>query len=80
VVTGPVTVNMEIPLIKTIEAMPQPAAVIAVGDCACDCGVFRGGYGVAGSVADVVPVDVAVPGCPPSPEAIIEAFRGLTRR
>jgi Ni,Fe-hydrogenase III small subunit len=54
--------------------------VIAVGDCARDCGVFKGGYGVAGAVADIVPVDVQVPGCPPGPEVIIQALRGLTGR
>jgi Ni,Fe-hydrogenase III small subunit len=79
-VTGPVTRNMAVPLIKTVEATPQPRVVIAVGDCAHDCGVFRGGYGVVGSVSDVVPVDVSIPGCPPHPTAIIEALRGITRR
>src|SRR5665213_1131429 len=77
-VTGPVTRNMAVPLIKTVEATPQPRVVIAVGDCAHDCGVFRGGYGVVGSVSDVVPVDVSIPGCPPHPTAIIEALRGIT--
>jgi Ni,Fe-hydrogenase III small subunit len=80
VVTGPVTKNMAGPLRKTFEAMPEPGIVISLGDCAHDCGVFRGGYGVEGAVADVVPVDVHVPGCPPSPEAIVQALRGLTGR
>ena len=80
VVTGPVTKNMAGPLRKTFEAMPEPRIVIALGDCARDCGVFRGGYGVEGAVADVVPVDVHVPGCPPSPDAIVHALRGLTGR
>jgi Ni,Fe-hydrogenase III small subunit len=79
-VTGPVTRNMAVPLLKTVEATPEPRIVIAVGDCARDCGTFRGGYGIAGSVADVVPVDVSVPGCPPDPTAIIGALRGITRR
>ena len=79
-VTGPVTRNMASPLRKTVEATPQPRIVIAVGDCARDCGVFRGGYGVVGSVGDVVAVDVSIPGCPPHPTAIIEALRGITRR
>ncbi len=79
-VTGPVTKNMAVPLIKTLEATPHPRIVIAVGDCAQDCGVFRGGYGVAGAVGDIVPVDVFIPGCPPDPTAIIEALRGVTRR
>jgi NADH:ubiquinone oxidoreductase subunit B-like Fe-S oxidoreductase len=60
--------------------MPQPRFVIALGDCAADCGVFRGAYGVEGAVGDVVPVDVSIPGCPPHPEAIAQALRGLTNR
>jgi Ni,Fe-hydrogenase III small subunit len=79
-VTGPVTKNMAVPLAKTLEATPRPRVVIAIGDCARNCGVFAGGYGVAGAVTDVVPVDVSVPGCPPEPTAIIEALRGITRR
>jgi Ni,Fe-hydrogenase III small subunit len=79
-VTGPVTKNMAVPLIKTLEATPHPRVVIAIGDCARNCGVFAGGYGVAGAVGDIVPVDVSVPGCPPEPTAIIEALRGITRR
>jgi Ni,Fe-hydrogenase III small subunit len=79
-VTGPVTVNMASPLRKTYEATPGPKFVIALGDCAMDCGVFRGGHGVEGAVADVLDVDVEIRGCPPDPEAIIEALRGLTGR
>jgi len=75
VVTGPVTRNMAVPLLKTWEATPGPKLVIALGDCARDCGVFAGGHGVHGSVADVVPVDVEVPGCPPTPGAIVAALR-----
>ena len=77
-VTGPVTKNMAVPLVKTLEATPSPKLVIALGDCARDCGVFRGGYGVEGAVAEVVPVDVEIPGCPPDPTAIVQAFRRLT--
>ena len=76
-VTGPVTHNMADPLRKTLEAVPRPRVVVAVGDCARDCGVFRGAYGVAGAVGDVVPVDLEVPGCPPDPAAIVRALRGL---
>lgn len=79
-VTGPVTVNMAAPLRSTFEAMPEPRLVIAVGDCAKDCGLFAGGHGVAAAVADVVPVDGHVPGCPPHPAAIVAALRGLTGR
>ncbi|MGZ4762057.1 MAG: NADH-quinone oxidoreductase subunit B family protein [Ilumatobacteraceae bacterium] len=80
VVTGPVTKNMAVPLVKTFEATPGPKLVIALGDCARDCGVFAGGYGVAGSVADIVPVDIEVPGCPPSPDAIVAALRQVAGR
>jgi Ni,Fe-hydrogenase III small subunit len=79
-VTGPVTVNMVGPLRTTFEAMAEPRLVVAVGDCARDCGVFAGGYGVAGPVSDVVPVDVHIPGCPPEPAVIVAALRGLTGR
>ena len=79
-VTGPVTHNMADPLRKTYEAVPEPKLVVAVGDCARDCGMFRGAYGVAGSVADIVPVDVEIPGCPPEPAVIIAALRGLSGR
>jgi Ni,Fe-hydrogenase III small subunit len=80
IVTGPVTHNMVGPLRKTLEAMPRPCVVIALGDCARDGGTFRGGYGVVGSVSDVIDVDVTIPGCPPDPTIIIEALRGLTQR
>jgi len=79
-VTGPVTHNMVTPLRKTYEATPSPKFVVALGDCARDCGVFRGAYGVAGPVSDTVPVDLEVPGCPPRPEAIIAALRRLSGR
>lgn len=79
-VTGPVTRNMAEPLRKAYDATPAPKRVVAVGDCAHDCGVFAGGYGVEGAVADVIPVDVVVRGCPPEPSQIIEALRNLTGR
>jgi Ni,Fe-hydrogenase III small subunit len=79
-VTGPVTRNMAEPLRRTYQAVSEPRIVVAVGDCARDCGEFAGGYGVHGAVRDVVPVDVEVPGCPPTPEAIVAALRGLTGR
>ncbi len=79
-VTGPVTVNMAEPLRKTYHAMAAPRLVVAVGDCARDCGLFAGGHGVLGAVSDVVPVDVHVPGCPPEPAAIVAALRGLSGR
>lgn len=79
-VTGPVTHNMADPLRKTLEAVPEPRVVVAVGDCARDCGVFRGAYGVAGAVGEIVAVDAEIPGCPPEPQAIIAVLRGLAGR
>ncbi len=73
-VTGPVTVNMAAPLRKTWEATPDPKLVVGVGDCARTCGVFRGGYGVAGSVDSVIPVDAWVDGCPPEPADILRGI------
>ncbi len=70
-VTGPVTRNMEVPLRKTYEATPDPKLVVAVGDCSQTCGVFAGSYAVTGSVDQVIPVNVFVPGCPPEPADIL---------
>ncbi len=79
-VTGPVTRNMAAALRATVAAMPEPRVVVAAGDCALNCGEFAGAYGVEGAVADVVPVDLRVPGCPPRPEAIVAALRTVTGR
>jgi len=79
-VTGVVTRNMEQPLRDTYAATPRPRAVIAVGDCASNRGMFADGYGVVGAVSDVVPVDVEVPGCPPTPQQIVDALRSVTGR
>ena len=79
-VTGPVTRNMAEPLRHTYQSVAEPRIVVTLGDCAHDCGVFAGGYGVEGPVSGTVPVDVHVPGCPPEPEAIVAALRGLTGR
>jgi Ni,Fe-hydrogenase III small subunit len=73
-VTGPVTRNMADPLKRTYEATPYPKLVVAVGDCARDCGIFAGGYGVLGPVSAVVPVDVVVAGCPPTPQMILSGI------
>ena len=70
-VTGPVTRNMADPLKRTYDATPAPKIVVATGDCAHDCGVFAGGYGVVGPVSAILPVDVVVHGCPPEPAAIL---------
>lgn len=79
-VTGVVTHNMAEPLRRTVEATPTPRLVIAVGDCARNCGALVGGYGVAGAVSDVVDVDLEVPGCPPEPDQIVAALRRVTGR
>ena len=73
-VTGPVTRNMAVPLRKTWEATPDPKLVVAIGDCAHDCGVFAGSYAVAGRVQDIIPVDAVVPGCPPPPADILRGI------
>lgn len=76
-VTGAVTRNMATALKKTYDATPAPKIVIAMGDCAKGCGAFKDGYGIAGSVNDIVPVDIEIPGCPPEPETIIAALRSI---
>ncbi len=73
-VTGPVTRNMEIPLRKTYDATPDPKLVVAVGDCAQNCGVYRGSYAISGSVDQIIPVMVFVPGCPPEPADILRGI------
>jgi Ni,Fe-hydrogenase III small subunit len=70
-VTGPVTRNMAEALRRTWEATPDPKLVIAAGDCARDGGLFAGSYAVVGGVGAVVPVDAIIPGCPPSPRALL---------
>lgn len=77
-VTGVVTRNMEEPLLNTVAATPQPRVVIACGDCALNRGVFAEAYGVRGAVNEVVPVDIGIPGCPPTPSDIIAALRSVT--
>ncbi len=77
-VTGVVTHNMADPLRNTLAATPLPRAVIACGDCALNRGMFKDAYGVVGAVGEVVPVDVEIPGCPPTPGEIITALRSVT--
>jgi Ni,Fe-hydrogenase III small subunit len=73
-VTGPVSRNMETALRRTYDAVPDPKLVVAVGDCGCTGGVFGESYASCGRVANVIPVDVAVPGCPPTPTALMQGI------
>ena len=74
-VTGPVSANMEEALKRTLDAVPDPKLVVAVGDCGACGGVFGKNYASRGAVANVIPVHRTVTGCPPSPAAILEAIR-----
>jgi len=76
-VTGPVTVNMKEALERTYAATPDPKWVVAVGDCGRDGGVFAGSYACVGGVAEVIPVDLHIPGCPPSPMQLLEGLLAL---
>ena len=73
-VTGPVTSNMAVALRRTYDATPDPKLVVAIGECACTGGIFGESYASCGRVSNVIPVDVVVPGCPPSPRQI---FSGI---
>ena len=73
-VTGPVSRNMAVALKRTYEATPEPKLVVAVGDCGCSGGIFGESYASCGRVSNVIPVDVAVPGCPPAPLDIMKAI------
>lgn len=73
-VTGPVSRNMAVALQRTYAATPDPKLVVAIGDCGCTGGIFGASYASCGRVSSVVPVDVAVPGCPPTPVAIMQGI------
>jgi Ni,Fe-hydrogenase III small subunit len=74
-VTGPVSINMKTALEMTYDAMPAPKFVLAMGDCAANCGVFgKDNYAIAGKVSDIIPVDTVVYGCPPTPTDLIQAI------
>ena len=79
-VTGPVTKNMREALERTYLATPSPKWVVALGDCARDGGCFAGSYAVVGGVSEVVPVDLHIPGCPPSPTEILEGLLALLEK
>ena len=76
-VTGPVTHNMREALERTYRATPDPKWVVAAGDCACDGGVFAGSYACIGAVSKVVPVDLHIRGCPPTPTALLKGLIAL---
>ncbi|HTE13606.1 MAG TPA: formate hydrogenlyase [Burkholderiales bacterium] len=73
-VTGPVSRHMEVALKRTYDATPDPKLVVAVGDCGCTGGIFGENYASRGRVSNVIPVDVAVPGCPPTPVALMQGI------
>jgi Ni,Fe-hydrogenase III small subunit len=73
-VTGPVARNMEIALKRTYVATPTPKLVVAVGDCGCNGGIFGQSYASLGGVDRVIPVDAFIPGCPPTPTAIMQGL------
>jgi Ni,Fe-hydrogenase III small subunit len=79
-VTGPVTRNMREALERTYNATPAPKWVVAVGDCAADGGCFAGSYAVVGGVSKVVPVDLHIAGCPPSPVTLLKGLISLIER
>jgi Ni,Fe-hydrogenase III small subunit len=76
-VTGPVTKNMQEALWRTYQATPAPKWVVAVGDCAVDGGLFAGSYAVVGGVSAVVPVDLHIRGCPPTPAQLLKGLLAL---
>lgn len=78
-VTGPVSRHMEEALRRTYDAVPEPKLVVAIGECACDGGIFGQSYASCGKVSNVIPVDVAVPGCPPTPVAILQGILSAIR-
>lgn len=73
-VTGPVSRHMEVALKRTYDATPEPKLVVAIGDCACDGGIFGESYATCGSISNVIPVDIVVSGCPPTPVEILQGI------
>jgi len=78
-VTGPLATNMEIALQRTYAATPDPKRVVAVGDCAAGCGLFGESYACRGRIDRVIPVDITVTGCPPTPTAILAGILAAVR-
>ena len=79
-VTGPVSRHMEFALRRVYEATPAPRLVIAAGSCACDGGEFGVSYASCGAIENVIPVDVKIPGCPPSPQQLLTGLLAVLRR
>jgi Ni,Fe-hydrogenase III small subunit len=79
-VTGPVSKHMVVALRRTYEATPDPKLVVALGDCGCTGGIFGESYASCGRVSNVIPVDVTVPGCPPTPTRILEGVLAAITR
>ena len=79
-VTGPVSKHMAIALRRTYDATPDPKLVVAVGDCGCTGGIFGESYATLGRVSNVIPVDVAIPGCPPTPVALLQGILAAVTR
>src|SRR6201982_2398965 len=79
-VTGPVSRHMEVALRRTYDATPEPKLVVAVGDCGCTGGIFGESYASCGRISNVIPVDVAVPGCPPGPTRILQGILAALAR
>jgi Ni,Fe-hydrogenase III small subunit len=79
-VTGPVTRNMEIALKRTYVSTPAPKLVVAVGDCGCNGGIFGQSYASLGGVDKAIPVDAIIPGCPPTPTAIMRGILKLLEK
>ena len=79
-VTGPVTKNMRDALERTYHATPNPKWVVAIGNCARDGGCFAGSYAVVGGVSEVIPVDLHISGCPPTPTAMLQGLLALLER
>jgi Ni,Fe-hydrogenase III small subunit len=73
-VTGPVSRHMEVALRRTYDATPDPKLVVALGDCGCTGGIYGESYASLGRVSNVIPVDVCVPGCPPTPFQILQGI------
>ena len=76
-VTGPVSRHMKAALLRTFDAVPAPKRVVAIGDCACTGGIFGQTYASCGRIANVIPVDVTVTGCPPAPAQILRGILSI---